>query len=283
MEDYLRRERAAKLWIEQTLSIKLSDRFHQDLRTGVVLCQLMQKLQPRSIPHIHLDPDAAFLQIKWNITFFLEALVELGVPSAALFSEQQLYHLLAPPKTILALELLSHHIGKLSADAKSPMQEIYKELSPNPEDNQYGSIRDEEALLLIVNQVNELRNKYLRSTETGKWARTAHSGHRKMGSISFTATYRLDKRIVVDLAPFKPHAKLFIPVQALIRMFVQRRKFKKAIREEAYRINVVKEILTTEQLYANNLQILIEVSIFTISPFPVSISFRSVLQFSGKL
>eukprot|EP01105_Mastigella_eilhardi_P000961 TRINITY_DN1120_c0_g1_i1.p1 TRINITY_DN1120_c0_g1~~TRINITY_DN1120_c0_g1_i1.p1 ORF type:complete len:1221 (-),score=409.90 TRINITY_DN1120_c0_g1_i1:38-3700(-) len=66
------------------------DNLHAILRNGVLLCNLINKIVPGSIPRIHAVNSAPFQQ-RENIFFFINACKKLRVPNAALFTVEDLY------------------------------------------------------------------------------------------------------------------------------------------------------------------------------------------------
>ncbi|ORX81854.1 Pkinase-domain-containing protein [Anaeromyces robustus] len=84
-------EQAAIAFIETTLGEKLSinENLQRTLRSGVILCRMIQKIKPELMPRISARP-LPFLQME-NIHNFLNAVKELGVNPANLFQTGDLY------------------------------------------------------------------------------------------------------------------------------------------------------------------------------------------------
>jgi hypothetical protein len=89
--EFVRTQRAVKIWIEAVLNIngKLDEDLHKSLRSGVILCYLMLEIEERSIPRIQENTDAMF-KLKENVSFFLSAVRDYGVPIQKLFHSNDL-------------------------------------------------------------------------------------------------------------------------------------------------------------------------------------------------
>lgn len=70
---------------------KLDDDLHKSLKSGVILCYLMMAIEDRSIPRIQENTDHHFKQ-KENITFFLGAVSDYGVPPHRMFQVGDLWN-----------------------------------------------------------------------------------------------------------------------------------------------------------------------------------------------
>ncbi|CAB4430298.1 unnamed protein product [Rhizophagus irregularis] len=105
-ERYSSNQKAAREFIEQTLGSKLSGNdLHEILKDGVLLCSLMNKLQPDVIPQISRK-DLPFVKME-NISNFLNAARKFGLHSSDLFQTVDLFegkHMERVIATILAIE-----------------------------------------------------------------------------------------------------------------------------------------------------------------------------------
>ncbi|PIO14662.1 hypothetical protein AB205_0148840 [Aquarana catesbeiana] len=76
--------------IESHLNVTLQDSLCESLANGVILCQLLNHLRPRSIPFIHVPspavPKLNPVKCRKNVDSFLEACQRLGVPEEDLCS-----------------------------------------------------------------------------------------------------------------------------------------------------------------------------------------------------
>lgn len=84
-----------------------------DLRTGVVLCELINKLYPGSVSRINLSK-VAFMQ-RENVSLYLNALKKLRFPTVDLFDCQDLYDNKNPVAVIDHLYALSNFATKLES------------------------------------------------------------------------------------------------------------------------------------------------------------------------
>lgn len=76
-------------WISETIGDKVTGPFKDTLKNGVVLCKLINKLQPGAVSNIYTG-DMAFKQME-NIGKFLGVLPAYGVRSDELFQAPDLY------------------------------------------------------------------------------------------------------------------------------------------------------------------------------------------------
>uniref|UniRef100_A0A8C6QE96 Leucine-rich repeat and calponin homology domain-containing protein 4 n=1 Tax=Nannospalax galili TaxID=1026970 RepID=A0A8C6QE96_NANGA len=80
--------------LESRLQQPLPDDLAEALANGVILCQLANQLQPRSVPFIHVPspavPKLSALKSRKNVESFLEACRKMGVPEADLCSPSDL-------------------------------------------------------------------------------------------------------------------------------------------------------------------------------------------------
>jgi len=82
--EFIRTLRSVRSWVEETLDITLNDDLFISLKSGVILCYLMQQIEPGSIPRIQEGTDQNFKQ-RENIEFFILAASDYGVPRHRLF------------------------------------------------------------------------------------------------------------------------------------------------------------------------------------------------------
>jgi len=81
-------EEAALDWIEEMIGTELDD-IYRSLRSGVVLCQLANIIEPGVIPKIHTKNLPAIH--RENIQLYLNACAKWGIPSHELFTVPDLY------------------------------------------------------------------------------------------------------------------------------------------------------------------------------------------------
>jgi len=82
-------EDEAGQWVEEITGVKVVGEFGESLRTGQVLCQLINTIKPGSIRKIN-EPGRPFKE-RENITLFIKACRDWGVHEYALFSTDDLY------------------------------------------------------------------------------------------------------------------------------------------------------------------------------------------------
>jgi len=83
-------QKKAKAWIEAVTEEKfMKDRFGESLRSGVLLCKLVNIIEPDSVKRVNTFT-SPFMQME-NINHFLEACEKIGVPIRDLFSTSDLY------------------------------------------------------------------------------------------------------------------------------------------------------------------------------------------------
>ena len=92
-------ERDAKVWIEAVIGEKLgSGTFHEQLKDGVALCKLINKLQPGSVKKINTSKMA--FKMMENIGNFLEGCYSYGVPKNDVFQTVDLFEEQNMPQVI---------------------------------------------------------------------------------------------------------------------------------------------------------------------------------------
>jgi len=100
-------EKEVRQWASQ-LGETLDEDLHQCLRSGVVLCNLMNKIQPGSIANVKKGK-MPFLMME-NINSYLKACAEIvGLPSTSIFQTVDLYE----EKNMTAVILNLHAVGRL--------------------------------------------------------------------------------------------------------------------------------------------------------------------------
>ncbi|CAG8433203.1 515_t:CDS:10 [Ambispora gerdemannii] len=107
-------QKEARDYIEKTLDTQLSgDDLHKVLQDGVVLCSLMNKLEPNTIPQIERK-DHPFVKME-NISNFLKAARKFGLHNSDLFETVDLFEgkdMERVVATILAIARISTGSGK---------------------------------------------------------------------------------------------------------------------------------------------------------------------------
>eukprot|EP00049_Salpingoeca_infusionum_P012682 m.233685 g.233685 ORF g.233685 m.233685 type:complete len:935 (-) comp15247_c0_seq1:450-3254(-) len=104
--NFSRAEKEIEKWIESVIGDYVSgSSLHEVLKTGVVLCTLMRKISPGSIPKFHSSSRLAFKQME-NIGYFLEAAKEYGLPDSDLFITVDLFENSNMKQVVICLSAL---------------------------------------------------------------------------------------------------------------------------------------------------------------------------------
>ena len=130
LENYsMEAELQVKQWIEEVTGLSCEGSFADWLRDGTILCQLMNTIQPESVPPVKLS-SMPFKQMEC-INLFLIAAEKYGIKKTDLFVTLDLYEDNNPAQvvsTLRALDRLSHIKG-FDGPTYAPKQSAY-----NPRD-----------------------------------------------------------------------------------------------------------------------------------------------------
>ncbi|XP_037263024.1 calponin-1 isoform X2 [Falco biarmicus] len=85
----LQRERELRAWIEGTTGRRIGDSFMDGLKDGVILCELINKLQPGSVQKVN-EPIQNWHKLE-NIGNFLRAITRYGVKPHDIFEANDLF------------------------------------------------------------------------------------------------------------------------------------------------------------------------------------------------
>ncbi|NWH55633.1 CNN1 protein, partial [Fregata magnificens] len=83
------RERELRAWIEGTTGRRIGDSFMDGLKDGVILCELINKLQPGSVQKVN-EPVQNWHKLE-NIGNFLRAITRYGVKPHDIFEANDLF------------------------------------------------------------------------------------------------------------------------------------------------------------------------------------------------
>uniref|UniRef100_A0A673IVE8 Calponin-1-like n=1 Tax=Sinocyclocheilus rhinocerous TaxID=307959 RepID=A0A673IVE8_9TELE len=82
-------EEALRMWIHEVTGRTVPDNFMEGLKDGVILCELINKLQPGSVPKVNHST------LNWhkleNITHFIRAIGEYGLKPHDIFEANDLF------------------------------------------------------------------------------------------------------------------------------------------------------------------------------------------------
>lgn len=118
------RERDIIKWIEAVLEEKLPSKdLHESLKSGIILCRLLNKIKPGIIRKYNTRA-IALMEIE-NIKLFLEGCWKLGIPSSCLFISSDLYKARGMNEVLNNLEAVSKTAARLK-DYKGPVLAIHE-------------------------------------------------------------------------------------------------------------------------------------------------------------
>ncbi|XP_066516745.1 calponin 1, basic, smooth muscle, a isoform X2 [Hoplias malabaricus] len=83
------KEEALRLWIQEVTGRVIQDKFMEGLKDGVILCELINKLQPGSVPRIN-QPALNWHKLE-NITSFIRAISDYGLKPHDIFEANDLF------------------------------------------------------------------------------------------------------------------------------------------------------------------------------------------------
>ena len=214
VKKYLVREYATKIAIERTLSIKLDANYLDHLRSGLLICQVMNILYPRSVPLLdkHSIGSSEKLKIQY-INFFTEACSERGLKKSELFLPSDLYTLENPPKVFLCLKRVFHIYRKNTKDSDIPSPTAiakglkFEKLPEYPKQRDYNKLKI---------QLNEIKNKNISIRD---WKSADVAGKRRSFNIAGSHREKL------DLSLFENYNNEIVTVQSIWRMYMNIRSF----------------------------------------------------------
>lgn len=83
------KEAELKIWMEEVTGMSIGPDFQKGLKDGVILCELMNKLSPNSIPKINVSKQN-WHQLE-NLSNFIRAMSSYGMKSVDLFEANDLF------------------------------------------------------------------------------------------------------------------------------------------------------------------------------------------------
>lgn len=109
---------AASEWIEDITDVVMTGSLFETLRTGEVLCHLINCLKPGVIDKIE-RPGISYNE-RVNINCFIKACRALGVPEYAIFSIDDLYENKSMPSVVRCIHALGSAVQRTVPDFKGP-------------------------------------------------------------------------------------------------------------------------------------------------------------------
>lgn len=106
------KEEELRFWIEEVTGMSIGDNFQKGLKDGVILCELINKLQPNSVKKINLS------QLNWhkleNLGNFIKAILAYGLKPNDIFEANDLFengNMTQVQTTLLALASMAKTKG----------------------------------------------------------------------------------------------------------------------------------------------------------------------------
>ncbi|CAF0870577.1 unnamed protein product [Didymodactylos carnosus] len=104
-------DKEAQEWIEAVIGEKFPKGAYEDaLKDGIILCKLINKLSPNSVPKIATAGGA--FKLRENVAAFQNAARSYGVPDAELFQTVDLFEKRNIPQVTLAIHALGRQAQK---------------------------------------------------------------------------------------------------------------------------------------------------------------------------
>lgn len=291
VKQYLLVKRAAVVWIDNvlqddTLGLDVKDDFFHQLVDGVVLCRVMQKISPNLIPRIKMPvakkrATLTVFKTNENVSFFVQACVEIGVPRQKRFVLHDLVNKkgvafsYSSSKRVLecleALCELANSDKKFEFNIKWPALDPGKEKFPKEDSERVKKMVEEYLKTEAQKEITEKRVSGSRFIARSNAAAAAAAStplspsstpssattQASTASPSPTAPVGVDAQEAAkkkEIAKNKAAAKL----QALVRGWLARNRYRAMVRSQAYRDHVAQEILSTERVYVEHLEFLVK-------------------------
>eukprot|EP01103_Thecamoeba_quadrilineata_P007479 TRINITY_DN17353_c0_g1_i1.p1 TRINITY_DN17353_c0_g1~~TRINITY_DN17353_c0_g1_i1.p1 ORF type:complete len:823 (+),score=196.91 TRINITY_DN17353_c0_g1_i1:5-2473(+) len=233
--EFLKTRRNVKAWIEEVLKVVLKgEDLHEALKTGIVLCYLMNEIDDSMMP-IHEGTTHAF-KLRENISSFLLALEDYGIPSHKMFMQNDLWE---GTNMVTVIECIAE-LGRVANSRDFPIR--FK--SPDQYNGPKLSLPPPDELADLKRKISQLKDKPKGAVKV------------KMSAHIMRIQLQVTAQKEVDWPKLEGRVTRF---QSLIRRFQSRKKYQKIVRDVSYRAHVAKEILSTEQLYVKSLEIIIRV------------------------
>lgn len=256
VEHYLKRREAVRRWIVAVLP-DLADVLAEDatedwlkaLSDGVALCLLMKKIRPELVPDIE-GTEAPMFLLWANISVFLQALEAMGIHEKQRFKESDLYYKKNLPAVVHTLLELGCLCAKLKIDIPS-LPDAYVAVVEEGEEATAHCPPIEEEQITAADLSEFTFPSVLKRLTT--WQGTAKAPRSPRKALR-SSVHRSKAEEEADPS-LKKSAVL---LQSFFRMITPRRQLKNRLKKEAYRARVAGEILQTEQLYVDNLNVLVQ-------------------------
>lgn len=240
-------------WVESTMgeSIQADEDFFAQLIDGVILCKVMQKISPSMIPRIKIPvlkrrASNHLFRTNENVSFFLQACIEIGVPRHRRFvlhdlvnTQKSTFPLGSARRILDCLETLCEVANKHSKlydfNVKWPA------LDPEKEKFSKEEIKEAEKMFELYLKAEQQKTEGL-----------------KLNVVSGSQLHVKDRpaRVSKHDQLKDRENRAATRLQALVKGWIARNKYRSMVRHQAYRDRVAHEILSTERVYVEHLEFL---------------------------
>eukprot|EP01116_Phalansterium_solitarium_P024595 TRINITY_DN9046_c0_g1_i2.p1 TRINITY_DN9046_c0_g1~~TRINITY_DN9046_c0_g1_i2.p1 ORF type:complete len:565 (+),score=100.93 TRINITY_DN9046_c0_g1_i2:167-1861(+) len=152
---YARRKEEVQLWLEDVFEQEFEGDVLDIIRDGTMLCELVNKIIPGSIPKIHKASSPEFFH-RENIKFFVDVCETLGLTQAQLFTSTDLYDQKNPRQVISALLLLEQEAARRGfRPCISRLKEEEPPAAAEASDSKYEAVKGDEVDDALGNFLSE--------------------------------------------------------------------------------------------------------------------------------
>lgn len=245
VRQYLLSKKAAVLWVQNVLQDEslsgLKEDLFEHLVDGVILCKVMQKIAPNLIPRIKLPvvkkrATLTVFKTSENVSFFVQACEEIGVPRQKRFVLHDLVTKRGDPVTYASAKRVLECLEALCDLANSDRRIDFSVKWPHLDSSKVVFSKED------LSSARHLIEEHLKTEEK-------KDGGERRSLLSGTDDAKR-KEIIV----YKAASKL----QAVVRGWLARNRYRTMVRSQAYRDHVAQEILSTERVYVEHLKFLVE-------------------------
>jgi hypothetical protein len=142
-------EREAQEWIEEITGIQFEGSFQESLMNGIILCKLMNKIKPGSVPKFN-DPATMPFKKMENIANAIKALRSLGMKEFEMFGTPDLYDGKNIGQVINSVHALGRLLQTTMPDATFPKLGI-KVVEKNERHFSEDQLRQAKAAVSVLN------------------------------------------------------------------------------------------------------------------------------------
>eukprot|EP01102_Stenamoeba_stenopodia_P002030 TRINITY_DN11817_c0_g1_i1.p1 TRINITY_DN11817_c0_g1~~TRINITY_DN11817_c0_g1_i1.p1 ORF type:complete len:974 (-),score=215.38 TRINITY_DN11817_c0_g1_i1:308-3229(-) len=271
--EYFKKEASIRKWMldvlssskdeatSKRLSILSDDKvsLQAALKDGVLLCKLMLRvsLDSRSIPKIHEGDSLPAFKSKENISFFLDALEELELQKNMKFSVGDLFD---DRNMILVVDSL-YAFGHFQKSSEPPA--IHSNIVLKESDIPSQKVAIIKLLLSQMKMKEEAKQNQIALSQANRMRSRTYAPVQKSAirPIGLQPPLPTPNQLQQQQKMKEVEAKI-TRFQAIIRGRIARKKYRKLVRDLAYRENVAREIFTTEDGYVKSLTLLKDVFLF---------------------